>query len=261
MKSTLLLLLAFSLVAQTNDSRDKKLACDASQEQGHRHSCMIAEQSLPVLGRLLTEAHNGSISIRGWSLNQTLIRSRIDAWAPTESEAALIVSQVKVETAGGVLKSTGPIASANRSWSVSWEVFAPYNTDLSLFTQNGRVDVSDLRGRVEMKSHNGNIHVLRVSGDVIGTTHNGEIHMEVGSPEVVHAKPDTYNGDIHLSLPTGLSAQVHAETNNGIIQSEFVTPDHRRRGKRQRAADFAIGTGGPAITMSTNNGSLQIQKL
>ena len=72
---------------------------------------------------------------------------------------------------------------------------------------------------------------------------------------------DTHSGGIHLALPRAFSASVHAETNNGGIQSDFPLPELRRGERRRRNVDFNIGDGGPAINVKTNNGGVNIKRL
>jgi DUF4097 and DUF4098 domain-containing protein YvlB len=244
------------------DNREKKLTCENNRNNDRVRSCKISEQTLPALGRLSVDAgHNGGVSVSGWTQGQTLVRARVEAWAPTESEASLMASQVHVETASGMLRATGPENQDNRGWAVSWEVFAPHSTDLKLGAHNGGIHVSDIRGRLEAKTHNGGVHLARIAGDVTGSSHNGGIHVEMASAESGQLNFDTHNGGIHLSLPQNYSARVHAETNNGGIHSDFPVPELRNRERRPRNVDFTIGAGGPAINVKTNNGGVHIQKL
>jgi len=262
MKSTILMLLAVGLSAQMRDNRDKQLTCENRHNSDQARSCKINEQSLAALGRLTVEAgHNGGVSVKGWSQGQTLVRARVEAWAPTDSEASLLAGQVHVETSSGILRATGPENLDNRGWAVSWEVFAPHQTSLTLNAHNGGVNVSDIRGTLRAKTHNGGVHFTRVAGDVSGSSHNGGIHVEMASADASQLNFDTHNGGIHLALPSSFSARVHAETNNGGISSDFPLPEVHRGERRPRSIDFNIGAGGPAITLKTNNGGVNIKRL
>ncbi|MBI2687410.1 MAG: DUF4097 family beta strand repeat protein [Acidobacteria bacterium] len=258
----LMLLLAAGLSAQMRENRNRELNCENNRNHEQARSCKMSEQTLPVLGRLTVDAgHNGGVSVKGWSQGQTLVRARVEAWAPTDSEASLLAGQVQVETSSGILRATGPENLDNRGWAVSFEVFTPHNTDLKASAHNGGIHVTDIRGRLEMRTHNGGVHLARVAGDVTGSTHNGGIHVEMASAEGGQLNFDTHNGGIHLSLPQNYSARVHAETNNGGIQSDFPLPEMRSRERRPKNVDFTIGSGGPAINVKTNNGGVHIQKL
>ena len=243
------------LSAQT---AEKQMTCESKGGGDRARSCKISEQTLGVLGRLSVDAgHNGGVVVKGWTEGRTLVRAKVEAWAASDSEASLLAGQVHVETASGLLRATGPETSDGRGWAVSWQVFVPQATDLTLSAHNGGVHVSDVRGRVTAKTHNGGVHLTRVAGEISGTSHNGGVHVElVGSGAV---QLTTHNGGIHLGLPRAGGARVHAETNNGGIQSDFPMPETRER--RQRNVDFTIGAGGPAISLKTNNGGVHIRKL
>lgn len=255
-----LLLLAAGLSAQMRDNRDKQMTCDNKSNGERARSCKISEQTLGVLGRLSVDAgHNGGVTVKGWAQGQTLVRAKVEAWAASDSEASLIAGQVQVETASGLLRATGPETRDGRGWAVSWEVFVPQATDLTLSAHNGGVHVSDVRGRLTAKTHNGGVHLARVAGEVAGTSHNGGIHVELAGEVAGALQLTTHNGGIHLSVPKSGGARVHAETNNGGIQSDFPLPETRER--RQRNTDFTIGAGGPSISLKTNNGGVHINKL
>lgn len=264
MKKLLLLAFAVGLSAQMRDNREKELKCEDKNNWGRdqKRACNMSEQTLGAMGRLSVDAgHNGGVAVKGWTQGQTLVRARVEAWAPTESEASLIAGQIHVETSSGMLRATGPDTRDNRGWSVSWEVFTPHATQLTLTAHNGGVHVSDIQGRVEAKTHNGGVHITRVAGEVSGASHNGGIHVEMAGAANGPLQLETYNGGVHLSLPKTYAARVHAETNNGGIHTDFPLPETASRERRPRNIDFNIGAGGPAISVKTNNGGVHIQRL
>jgi hypothetical protein len=265
MKLACLSLLALGLSAQMRDNTEKTMRCDNRNRNGdHARSCKITEQTIGAMGRLTIDAgHNGGVTVKGWSQGQTLVRAKVEAWAPSDSEAALLASQVRVDFAGGTLRSSGPENIRDGGWAVSWEVFTPHRTDLRSTAHNGGIHVTDLSGRLEMNAHNGGVHLSRVAGDVTATTHNGGIHVEL-LPNTPNGQLafDTHNGGIHLALPQNAAARVHAETNSGGIHSAFPVPElHTRDRRPPRNIDFTIGGGGPSVNLKTHNGGVHIQKL
>ena len=259
MKTAFLLLLAVGLSAQMRDNRDKQMTCENKSRGDQARSCRIQEQTLGALGRLSVDAgRNGGVTVKGWTQGQTLVRAKVEAWAASESDASLLAGQVQVETASGLLRATGPETSDGRGWAVSWEVFVPQSTDLTLTAHNGGVHVSDVRGRLSAKTHNGGVHMARVDGEVSGTSHNGGIHVEMAGAVTGGLQLTTYNGGIDLAVPQSGGARVHAETNNGGIQSDFAMPESRERRKN---VDFTIGAGGPTVSLKTNNGGVKVRKL
>jgi DUF4097 and DUF4098 domain-containing protein YvlB len=262
MRSSLLLLFALSLSAQLRDNRDKTMTCRENSKEGRAHLCNISEQTLGSPGALSIDAgRNGGVTVKGWSQNQMLVRAKIEVWAETESDASLLAGQVRTEISAGVLRATGPETNDNRSWSVSWEVFAPHTTDLKMAAHNGGVSVSDVRGRLDLSSHNGGISVARVEGEIKANTHNGGVHVTEVLSHTSRIQLESHNGGIQLSLPASFSAQVHGETGNGSIQSDFAMPVLVKGERRPRVVDFTIGGGGPSIQLKTNNGGVVIRKI
>src|SRR5262249_52926618 len=133
-------------------------------------------------------SHNGAISVKGWAQNSILVRARVEAWAENDAEARALASQITVDTNGGQIHATGPGTDAfslnndRRGWAVGCEIFAPWNTNLKAASHNGGIQVSDMRGVIDVQSHNGGVRLVRVAGDVTGGTHNGGIQVELEGP-------------------------------------------------------------------------------
>ena len=66
----------------------------------------------------------------------------------------------------------------------------------------------------------------------------------------------TVNGSITLHLPAFLSANLHATTLNGEIESDF--PITATGTMNRRRIDGTIGNGGQPLTLSTVNGSVKL---
>ncbi len=71
-----------------------------------------------------------------------MVRARIEAWDENESGARATFGQVRVETAGGQIRATGPKDWMQQRWSVSYEIFVPQRTDLTLETTNGGIGIA-----------------------------------------------------------------------------------------------------------------------
>ena len=223
-------LLAFSALAcfaQLRDNRDKTMTCDQWRNNNRGHHCSISEQTVPSLSRWSIDAgNNGGVTVRGWASKETLVRSKIEAWADTDSAASLI-------------RPSGPDTKNNAGWSVSYEVFVPHATDLSLTAHNGGITVSDTKGRLDMRTTNGGVKVTRVGGEINGKS---------------------TNGGVQLALPAKFSAHVQTETTNDSIRSDFPVPSTPGE-RRPRKLDFNIGTGGPLIQLSTTNGGVHLERI
>ena len=252
---------AVPAVAQMQNNVEKQMTCDNRSWNGDRaRHCDIREQTLPSVGQLNVEGHNGGATVKGWLRNEVLVRARVEATADAQAAADSLASRVSIESAGGQVRSTGPDSSDNSGWSVSYEIFVPQQTDLNIKTHNGGVTISDVRGQIRFESHNGGVHLARISGDVGGTTHNGGIHVELmgATWEGRQLEASTYNGGITVAMPAGYSAHVQAETSSGHIQSNF--PLTVSGELRPRRLETNIGSGGPLIHLTTHNGQVSLNQ-
>jgi hypothetical protein len=252
---------------QMRDNRDNQLTCNSNRRTGVQ-SCEVRESSLgPSASLQIEPGHNGAIIVKGWSQNSVLVRALVESWAPSDADARALSSQVRIETGGGLIQATGPdtnsfqTSSRNEGWSVSFEVFTPWNTDLKLESYNGGITLSDIRGRITFQSHNGGIHMTRIAGDVSGETHNGGIQAELqgNTWDGRQLELSTYNGGITLSMPASYSASLEAHTSRGRVSSDFPIND---RGRIEPSElNFSIGAGGPLIKISTHNGGIRLRSM
>src|SRR5262249_50625963 len=159
----ILFLAAIPGLAQTLKSPTPSLTCDQKNRNGRLAShCEMREQTIASGGRLTIDGRvNGGINVKGWGRDEILGRARGRTAAPTEAEASLLASQVFLQTAAGRIAATGPAAGDQSHWSVSYEVFVPQQSDLSLATHNGGIGVSDVQGQIEFQAVNGGIHLAR----------------------------------------------------------------------------------------------------
>jgi DUF4097 and DUF4098 domain-containing protein YvlB len=270
----LTILMTTSLVvpamAQMRDNRDPQLNCDEVTRERSRDrgvSCEVQETRLGPSGTLDISSHNGGISVKGWSQNTVLVRARVEARAESDAEARNIASQVRVETSGGRIEASGPDLDRlfrnndNRQWSVSFEVFTPWNTDLKVGSHNGGINISDIRGHVDAQSHNGGVNLNRLAGDVAGETHNGGINVELAGNtwEGRQLELNTHNGGINLTMPGSYSASLETKTDHGRVNSDF--PVNVRGRLDDSNLNFSVGSGGPLIKATTHNGGIHLKKM
>ena len=251
------------LLAQLQDNSEKQMTCQNNGNNGDQaRRCEIREQSVASIGRLSVDAAtNGGVTVKGWLQNNVLVRARIEAKGETEGAAANMVSRVSIDASGGQVRATGPESANNSWWSVSYEIFVPQNTDLTLKSHNGGLTVSDVRGQIHFAGHNGGVHLKRVAGDVSGQTVNGGVHVELagGTWEGRQLDVSTTNGGVTVAMPSRYSAHVQVETSNGGIHSDFATPAASQ--SRPRRLDFNVGAGGPLVHIATTNGGVKLQRV
>lgn len=250
------------LLAQLRDNSEKQLSCGNNDSSDRARYCEVREQSVAAIGRLnIDSGQNGGVTVKGWLRGDVLVRTRVEAQADTQGAAANLVSRVMVDANGGQVRANGPQGEHNAWWSVSYEVFVPQNTDLTLKTNNGGVNISDVRGQLHFEGVNGGVHLKRVAGEISGRTVNGGIDVELAGGDARQMELATTNGGVTVTMPAMYSAQVRTETGMGRVQSDFPLPADANSGNgRGRKMEFAIGGGGPQIHITTGNGGIRLKR-
>jgi hypothetical protein len=252
------------LLAQLRDNSEKQMTCQNNgyDSDGVRH-CEMREQTVPGIGRLNVDANrNGGVTVKGWLRNEVLVRSRVDASTENEGAAANLVSRVSIDSNGGQVRATGPESGENNNswWSVSYEIFVPQNTDLTVTARNGGINIADVRGQIRFEGRNGGVHLKRLAGNVIGSTVNGGVEAELTGTiwDGRQLEVTTRNGGVTVTMPSSYSARIQAESERGGFQSDF--PVTLQGNVRPRRLDFNVGSGGPLIHVTTTNGRVSFTR-
>jgi len=260
-----LAIVGFIAVATAQKKSESSLECrdwrGSDRLQGH---CEIKEQTLPTGGIITVDGkQNGGISIKGWERNEVLVRSRIQTQAPTQAEADQLAREVRVETAGLSIHAEGPQPREDYQWYVSYEIFVPRRSDLSLQAHNGGISISDVSGRIDFKTLNGGVTLRRVGGAVRGSTTNGGVHVELAGVrwdgDELNVK--TTNGGVNIAMPNNYSAHLETSTVNGNVSSDFpMNVPLTERGRMPKDISVDLGSGGSPIRVTTTNGGVRVAR-
>lgn len=264
-------LLTFALVGliagavQAQKSNKGSMQCrDDNRDDRQASHCEIKEQSLPASGAITVDGKtNGGISIKGWDRHEILVRAKIETRAPTQAEADQMAQQVRIETAALNIRAEGPESRNDYQWHVSYEIFVPARSDLSLKAHNGGISVVDVNGRIQFSTTNGGVSLSRVGGAVTGNTTNGGVHVELTGArwegEALNVK--TTNGGVNLVMPDNYSAHLETGTTNGNVKSDFqLNVPLNERGRLPKEISVDIGSGGPTIRAVTTNGGVNLSR-
>ncbi len=115
--------------------------------------------------------------------------------------------------------------------------------EVDVETSNGRVELSEVTGRIDVETSNGRIDGVGLNGDgVRASSSNGAIELALGASQDVEAR--TSNGAITLTVPTDPGGyQVSANTSNGSTDIEI---DHDPGGRF-------------LLDLNTSNGSITVK--
>jgi hypothetical protein len=140
--------------------------------------------------------------------------------------------------------------------SIAFTIKMPAGLRLVGHTVNGAIKSNATNGEADVKTVNGGIDVTAV-GSVKAQTVNGSVHARMDRTEWKgELKIATVNGSVTIDLPAAASAEVHASTVNGGIQSDFDLPVEGKWGPKRLAGK--IGAGGRTLTINTVNGSIRL---
>ena len=254
---------AFAQKEKDKDNKDRSMSCRQNNWYNDRlvGNCEISEQTLaPSGGAIAIDGRqNGGVSVKGWDQSQVLVRARIQTGAPTEAEAVDLGRQIRIETSGAKIYASGPENRKDYHWDVSYEVFVPRRSDLSLETKNGGIAIADVNGRIDFSALNGGVVLKRVGGAVRGSTTNGGLVIELSGDRWDGDSLDvsTTNGGVIMSVPENYSANLQTGTVNGSVNTDFPVTV---QGRINKQIALNLGSGGATVKAMTTNGGVHLKK-
>lgn len=261
--SAVIALAAGAALAQKKDGSMQCREGDTWNEGRLRNHCEIREQTVAAGPLTVDAGKNGGVSVKGWERNEILVRSRIQTAAPSGAEAEQLAKEVRVETGGMRVHAEGPASRDDFHWSVSYEIFVPLRSDLSLEANNGGISISDVSGKLEFKTLNGGVSLRRVGGNVRGTTTNGGVHVELSGNRWDGETLDvrTTNGGVNLVMPDNYSAHLETSTVNGNVSVDFpLNVPLTERGRMPKDISIDLGSGGATVRAVTTNGGVRVHR-
>lgn len=256
-----LVLSAALIVVGQSDKRGSMTCNDSWSSDRLAGHCDIREQTLQSGGTIAVDARkNGGVSVKGWDRSDILVRSRVQTGAPTQAEADDLAKQITINSAAGKIVADGPESRKDYHWSVSYELFVPRHTDLSLESSNGGIAISDVSGRMDFTALNGGVVLRHVGGNVHGSTTNGGLMVELSGDrwdgETLDVK--TTNGGIVMAVPENYSAHLETSTVNGSLSIDFPVTV---QGRITRELAVNLGSGGATVRAVTTNGGVKIRRV
>ncbi len=152
--------------------------------------------------------------------------------------------------------SDGRMSTQKNDVSVEFHVQVPADVDFIGRTVNGGIGALDLVSDIAAITVNGDIEIS-TTGFAEAETVNGSIKAEMGTSELREGVSfSTVNGSITIDLFDGVDADLEASWLNGEFDSDlpFAMQGRVSRG----SASGTLGSGGPALELSTVNGSIRI---
>ncbi|MCI0485163.1 MAG: hypothetical protein L0229_00910 [Blastocatellia bacterium] len=252
---------AVSVGAFQRSDKERKLDCDNNWGNDRLVSyCEMREQTLSAGGAISVDGHqNGGVSIKGGDRGDVLLRARVQTAAETHDHARAVAGQIRIQTGGGQIIAEGPSQNRDLHWSVSYEIFVPYRSDLSLKTHNGGIGISDVNGRIEFRALNGGVSLRRLGGNVRGHTTNGGLTVDLDGSywEGEGLDVSTTNGGVKILIPENYSAHLETGTVNGGMNLGFPITV---QGRINKQLSLDLGSGGTTVRAVTTNGGVNLSR-
>ncbi len=125
--------------------------------------------------------------------------------------------------------------------------------DLTLDSDDLRV--TEAEGSVHVTTHAKDVDLSQVYGDSTVEDRDGRISVEPAGSYNIEARND--KGDVEITLPPNTNATVDGHTRNGDIVDDYGLTVS---GDEEKTVSGKIGSGGPTIQLTSDNGDLGIKK-
>ncbi len=217
------------------------------------------------INRSVTLAPGADVEVRGINGRVTVetvsgvrtaeIRVQIEA----SSREALERRPILIESTANSLtiRTENNRGNSDREW-VRHEVVVriPREVNLDIGGVNGRVDVGDIDGEVELSGINGATSVRHAGTVTDISAINGRTSIAIGRLADRGLSVTSINGGIELRLPPGVNATINANAVNGGIDSDMPMTVTGRLGNGRLNA--RLGDGGPTIAIRAVNGGVRL---
>jgi hypothetical protein len=235
-------------------------------------------KSFTVSGRpqIVVEADDGNVIVNAGAASQVAVRVQVIGWR-LDDDVKVGASQSGNRIEITVRKRSG-FAGLFGSHSIRITLSAPPESDLALHTKDGNVEISDIRGRQQLRTGDGNITLRGVEGAVSCDTGDGNIHAEgrfdefnartgdgnidarvrAGSKMSGGWSISTGDGNVRLELPSSLAANLDAHTGDGHVRSDL--PLTVSGSMSERAIRGQLNSGGPTLEVRTGDGDIRLVK-
>jgi len=254
-----LFLLATAATAQTDGRAEAwRDNCEHKWNNSRPRFCEVRTYTVSPSSRISVDGGpNGGVQFIGENRRDVRIVARVQTSADDDATAREIARQIRVFTDGGQIRSEGPDHRGHNSWSVSYDIYVPSQSNLEANTTNGGISAEDVRGQMNFEATNGGIRLSDVGGNVRARTTNGGVVANLSGTTWQGEGLDlqTTNGGATVNVPRGYNAMLETGTTNGPMRVDFPITV---RGSLNRHISTQLGSGGPTVRVITTNGGVRI---
>jgi hypothetical protein len=219
-------------------------------------------------GRLELTVANGAVNVTGTSGSEAQVTVVRNAAAMTKEHAQEAVESVEiVETAKPDLVRID-IRQGDQDYRRRVEVRAtvavPRGLTASIRTQNGRIELENVDGKITVAVANGPITGKGVSGNLSASAVNGRLSLDL-SPSVGDIELTSLNGAIRVGIPPETNADLQLDAlNGGVSVDPRLNLVSTAKPPAGSGGDFftnritgRLNAGGPRIVAHATNGAVR----
>ncbi len=231
------------------------------------------KKSIPISpgGTVILKNMNGSVKIEGWDGKEVVIEATKIVTGTSRSRVATYFKKTIIEIQPGenevIIRTLMPrrhfsfwkmLFGGITNISVRYRLKIPRSVTTKIKTTNGSITARSVNGNLMLKTTNGKIEVEECAGLVKAKTTNGSIRIELTRivPDGEY-EMETTNGSIKVWLPENSQFELHAQTTNGSIYTDFPVKVKGRH--TYNSLNGIVGKGGTVFLLETTNGSISLR--
>lgn len=206
---------------------------------------------------------NGKIDVQPGTGNTVEIVALKSARAVSSEAAREALGRIEIQenvSPGDVriqtrMQRSGALFSGG-NLQVEYTVRVPAGADVKFSTINGGIEITGLKGRINLETTNGGIKARDISGPIEASTTNGGVEVDLAQLSEPGVKLGCTNGGIRLRLPTDSKATISARITNGGIDTSGLQLETTESSRRR--LDGRLNGGGTRIEIEGTNGGIRI---
>ena len=133
--------------------------------------------------------------------------------------------------------------------------------DVNVSTASGDVSLKGVNGRINASTASGEMRVVDVVGEVNAQTASGDVEVEIAQLQGTEdMKFSSASGDVRVKLPSNVDADVSMSSATGSIKTDFPIEVKERRYGPGSEARGQLGNGSRSVRLSTASGDVSLMR-
>ncbi len=241
------------ITVNNNHSNGQNTAGTNSNSNSETHDFTLSGDTQPTLN---VNNDVGSVHIQpGSSSNNVHVKVTKSGGNPDDI-------QIKYSQNGNTVTVTIKRINTSSTTKADADITVPNKSNLQVQNGTGDIAVTGIEGKLSLTNGTGSIEATqaKLSSDSKLQTSTGSVHFSGSIGGSGNYQFQSNTGDVNVSLPSNASFHVNANTNTGDISSDFSDVAIERNIVGASASGNIGSTPSATITLTTNTGSIRIQK-